>query len=257
MSSMLDRRRLAALFSSLSHAKKASVAALRSKPMATSRSIASLSSCVTWMTCWPGGAPPSPPPPPAPAGMPIACSVASACSSSGSLISRRNSCWLLLICSSSCGFCLPSSWSIGWRTPGLACTMPRSAWNCGLLRRKSRLEAPPSPAAAGAGCWKRLKGWELGPAGGPAAAAAAGGAGAAPPPVAGGAPPAVGGAAAGAGGSAPSGMPVIKYSTARSGLLNAARRAFTTCSRSKPISMMDEMVLSSWDDATRLDAALW
>jgi hypothetical protein len=33
-------------------------------------------------------------------------------------------------------------------------------------------------------------------------------------------------------------MPVIKYSTARSGLLKAARSARTTCSRSKPISQI-------------------
>lgn len=59
----------------------------------------------------------------------------------------------------------------------------------------------------------------------------------APPP---GAPGAAAGGAARAAGtaacSAPSGMPLIRYSTARSGLLNAARIARTTSSRGKPIS---------------------
>jgi hypothetical protein len=46
------------------------------------------------------------------------------------------------------------------------------------------------------------------------------------------------GAATGAGGSAVSGMPDMRYSMARSGLLNAARMARCTCSFSKPISII-------------------
>lgn len=64
--------------------------------------------------------------------------------------------------------------------------------------------------------------------------------------VAGAAEPAVGAAAAGAaGGMTFSGMPVRRYSTARSGLLNAARSALTHASRSNPIDIMLLMVSCS------------
>lgn len=49
-------------------------------------------------------------------------------------------------------------------------------------------------------------------------------------------PAARGAAATAGGGSADSGMPVMRYSTARSGLLNAARIARCTSPLSKPIS---------------------
>ncbi len=45
-----------------------------------------------------------------------------------------------------------------------------------------------------------------------------------------------GAAATGGGASAPGGMPDMRYSTARSGLLYAARMALTTSSRGKPMS---------------------
>mmetsp|Transcript_8204 Transcript_8204/g.16903 ORF Transcript_8204/g.16903 Transcript_8204/m.16903 type:complete len:251 (-) Transcript_8204:342-1094(-) len=168
-------------------------------------------------------------------------------SGGGSLISRKNSSWLLLISSSSCGLALPSSCNMGCKICGCACTMPRSAWNCWLLRRKLRgPSAAAAPAAPPAGCGANmLRGCVFGPPG--AAAAAAAGV-----PTAGAPACAAGGAAAG--GASSSGMPVMRYSTARSGLLKAARIARTTCSRSKPISMIPVIVTSSSAPATSADS---
>mmetsp|Transcript_38708 Transcript_38708/g.62024 ORF Transcript_38708/g.62024 Transcript_38708/m.62024 type:complete len:277 (-) Transcript_38708:75-905(-) len=139
--------------------------------------------------------------------------------------------------------------------------MARMAWNCGLSRRKSRMPPPPSPPAPRAPkpSGKRFRGWVLGPPGpgaAPVAAAAlgAGGGGimlAKPAPAL---MPAAAGAGAGARGSALSGIPVSRYSTARSGLLNAARSALTHISRSNPIAIMFAMVSSNADPDTRVDA---
>ena len=62
------------------------------------------------------------------------------------------------------------------------------------------------------------------------------------------------GCAAGGTGAARSGIPVNRYSTARSGLLNAARSAATHMSRSKPMAIMLPIVSSSALPLTREDA---
>ncbi len=54
--------------------------------------------------------------------------------------------WLLLICCSSCGFCLPSSWSMGCRICGLTWTSCRSACaqsHTQLSGSHSSLASPP------------------------------------------------------------------------------------------------------------------
>ncbi len=42
--------------------------------------------------------------------------------------------------------------SMGCRMAGCDCTIARSAWNCGLVRRKSSDPGGPPPPAAPAGC---------------------------------------------------------------------------------------------------------
>mmetsp|Transcript_3807 Transcript_3807/g.17451 ORF Transcript_3807/g.17451 Transcript_3807/m.17451 type:complete len:278 (-) Transcript_3807:1028-1861(-) len=184
------------------------------------------------------------PSPPNPAPSRPACRFSSAPSGAGSFSRRKNSSWFPLMSWYSCGFCRWSSASMGWRICGLPWTIARIAWNWGFSRRKSRIPAPspppPPPIPPGMPSGNRFSGWVLGPGPpGTAGDAAAGAAGAAPPT---GAAAAAGAAAAG--GTRFSGIPVNRYSTARSGLLNAARSALTHISRSNPIAIM--LLMVSW-----------
>mmetsp|Transcript_23683 Transcript_23683/g.65730 ORF Transcript_23683/g.65730 Transcript_23683/m.65730 type:complete len:209 (+) Transcript_23683:136-762(+) len=202
----------------------------RSKPIDCRRSMAAWSSGVIVMVGG-AGAPSMP-------GMPP--------SGPASLMRDRNSCWLPLMSCRSCGFCLPSSWSMGCRICGLACTICRRAWNCGFWRRKSREPAPPSPPPMPGIPWGNISnGCEFGPPGPPSTAAAATAAAAAASLP----------AAAGASSTGISGMPVMRNSTALSGLLKAARMARWTCSLSKPISQIALMEFSSSCPVARVEAA--
>ena len=95
------------------------------------RSIASLSSSVTLTAVAPGGS--------------------GASSSASSLNSCRNCSGFCPIICASCGLPLATCCKMGSSICGCVCTIWRSCWNCGLLRRKSRFAAlaaaVPSPVA--------------------------------------------------------------------------------------------------------------
>ena len=57
----------------------------------------------------------------------------------------------LLVCTALAGV-RSRAWSMGCRMAGCDCTMDRSAWNCGLERKKSNGPACPPPPAAAGGC---------------------------------------------------------------------------------------------------------
>lgn len=62
--------------------------------------------------------------------------------------SRKNSSGNWLISCANCGLPAETCWRIGSSICGCCWTTCRSCWNCGLLRRKSRLPSPAAPAPA-------------------------------------------------------------------------------------------------------------
>lgn len=62
--------------------------------------------------------------------------------------SRKNSSGNWLISCANCGLPAETCWRIGSSICGCCWTTCRSCWNCGLLRRKSRLPSPPPAAPA-------------------------------------------------------------------------------------------------------------
>mmetsp|Transcript_15772 Transcript_15772/g.42395 ORF Transcript_15772/g.42395 Transcript_15772/m.42395 type:complete len:233 (+) Transcript_15772:808-1506(+) len=145
-----------------------------------------------------------------------------------------NSCWWSLMSWRICGLFCPISCNRGCSSCGFCWMRATICMNWGCWRRapSGDWSAPPPPVGAPPSppppmTLRRLKSGAGSPPSPPAPAS--------PAPAS--SPPASPSAAAiSASADAPSGIPVIRYSTARSALPKAALSAASTCERSKPMS---------------------
>mmetsp|Transcript_66608 Transcript_66608/g.216763 ORF Transcript_66608/g.216763 Transcript_66608/m.216763 type:complete len:269 (+) Transcript_66608:291-1097(+) len=203
---------------------------LRSKPKEANLSTAAPSSSVRRMTCDPGGAPPPPPPP--------CCCAAASMAATGSWPPPP----------------MPPTSAIIWRNASGCSWIAWAIWGCDCWRTGRSWANIWGCCAIMAASWVNCGLFLI-------SASSGGMATARRPPPDGGAPPAAGGVPPAAGGGAAfsrriaSGMPLIKYSTARSGFPKAAARHFSTSGRSKPMSQSCAMAASAPSPVTEVAAA--